>query len=93
MSGFLVEFHDAETGAFISSGCESSHYGGSMPAVGDIVFIPDSKKDFSVPRDPGKFRAHEVKGRYFFPTLDGAPCIVKMTVVKRVASELESKLL
>ncbi|MGY3615944.1 hypothetical protein [Bradyrhizobium sp. USDA 10063] len=93
MSAFIVEFYDANSGALIGSAGESSHFGGSMPTVGDIVFIPESKKDFGLPRDPSKFHAHEVKGRYFFPTLDGAPCLVKMTVLKRRATDFEMNLL
>jgi hypothetical protein len=92
MSGFILEFYDANSGAVIGNAGESSHYGGSMPSPGDIVFVPESKKDFGLPRDPSKFYAHEVKGRYFFPTLDG-PCIVKITVIKRTASDFEKNLL
>jgi hypothetical protein len=93
MSGFILQFYDAKTAAYIGFGFESSHYGGVLPNVGDTIFAPLSKKDFSLPREADKYCAYDVGHRYFIPMLEGGPCIVKAFVTERDLSALERNML
>ena len=93
MSGFILEFYDAKSSAYIGFGFESSQYGGVLPNVGDTIFAPLSKKDFGLPREADKYRAYDVEHRYFFPMLEGGPCIVKAFVIERDLSALERNML
>ncbi len=93
MSSFIVDFYDAASAKYIGPGWNSSHLGGEMPNVGDIIFAPESKKDFGLPRDPDKYRAYDVTRRYFFPDIEGGPCLVKVFVTVRDVSDVERTLL
>jgi hypothetical protein len=93
MSDFILEFYDAKTAAYIGFGFESSQYGGVLPNVGDTIFAPLSKKDFSLPREADKYCAYDVGHRYFILTLEGGPCIVKAFVTERDLSALERNML
>ena len=92
MSGFILQFHDAKTATSASASILPST-GGVLPNVGDTIFAPLSKKDFSLLRDADKYCAYDVGHRYFILTLEGGPCIVKAFVTERDLSALERNML
>jgi hypothetical protein len=93
MSSFIMEIYDAETGAYVGPGWNSSHFGGAMPDVGDTIFAPLSERDMGPPRDPDKFYAWKITHRYFIPSLEGGPCHVKALATQREPSSIERNLI
>ena len=93
MTSFVLEFHDATTGDLLGGGGDSTHFGGVLPRVGDVVLEPLSKKHFGMPRDVDKYYAFEILKVCFIPHLNGGPLLVKALATQRRLSEAERAML